>query len=64
MPEAINVLEQAWSIAYKEVGKTGDDKVPTIDMITGTCWGAVSKRRLGLGRVWLRCCAGQRISLA
>lgn len=45
MSEAISILEQAWSVAYKEVGKEGEDKVPTIDMITGTQVG------LGLRRV-------------
>lgn len=34
MTEAISVLEQAWAIAYKEIGKDGS-KVATIDMITG-----------------------------
>lgn len=34
MSEAISVLEQAWAIAYKEVGKEGAE-VATIDMITG-----------------------------
>jgi hypothetical protein len=39
MSEAIHVLEQAWAVAYKEVGKE-DSAVPTIDMITGMCvWG-------------------------
>ena len=35
MEGATKLLEQAWSVAYKEVGKEGEDKVPTIDMITG-----------------------------
>lgn len=36
MPEAIELLQGAWSTAYKEVGKQGEEKVPTIDMVTGT----------------------------
>jgi hypothetical protein len=35
MSEAIEVLQAAWAIAYKEIGKEGEEKVPTIDMITG-----------------------------
>jgi hypothetical protein len=34
MGDAIKVLEQAWAIAYREIGKEGDE-VATIDMITG-----------------------------
>lgn len=34
MAESISVLEQAWAIAYKEIGKEGSE-VATIDMITG-----------------------------
>jgi hypothetical protein len=59
MSEAISVLEQAWAVAYKEVGKE-DSMVPTIDMITGGVVGrrrlednALSSRALGLWRfVW------------
>jgi hypothetical protein len=47
MTEAITVLEQAWAIAYKEIGKDGGN-VSTIDMITGactgSCWNPVSCR--------------------
>jgi hypothetical protein len=38
MTESIQVLQAAWGIAYKEIGKQGGDKVPTIDMITGGWW--------------------------
>lgn len=34
MADAISVLEKAWAIAYKEIGKEGAE-VATIDMITG-----------------------------
>jgi hypothetical protein len=50
MSEAISVLEDAWSVAYKEVGKEGEDKVPTIDMITGGCEGGCLLRGGGVAK--------------
>lgn len=42
MGDAIKVLEQAWAIAYREIGKEGDE-VATIDMITGALRRTLSK---------------------
>lgn len=44
MPEAIELLQGAWSTAYKEVGKQGEEKVATIDMVTGM---PTARTRLG-----------------
>jgi len=58
MPEAIELLQGAWSTAYKEVGKQGEEKVPTIDMVTGrpTACTRLRNQALAAGGVWLSCC--------